>query len=650
MISLLLLSLPLVIQISLVHYLQKFYSFVMPTGVADGDSFDFIVVGAGSAGSAFTGRLVEKGYHVLLVEAGGPPHYLQKIPGNCFMFMTKPGTYSWPYVTTPQKDALKAFPNNQLRLSHGKSLGGSSMLNFMLYVRGNTKDYDEWESLGNPGWGWKDVYPYFKRSEFLHNVDKTVGGPAYIDMDKHGSSADGRLHVMPTPELPPYSKVVGEAAQDMGYSYGDYNGNSQDEEIIYRAQKTVKEGLRADSYSSYIANRGLEQRDNFKVLDNGLVTRVLLDKDNNAIGIEVKRFGETTKYYANKEVVLSAGAIGSPKILLHSGIGPKEHLKEVGVEARHDLPGVGSNLQDHLFPFMVFRSQNVTGLSKNIFEALNPLKMIKYVLDRKGDLLSNSGIESGLFAKTSFQPENGDKFQRTDIQIHSAPVGPNADYGQGFALMTGQSIDQYKALFKVGSGPDFESNDTLALMPTLLRPKSRGTIRLASSDPKDLPLIDPRYLSHPDDVETLAAGLHLSYSFQETPTFKKHQLVHLPDTLNCGDYQVGSLDYFRCFARHHSHTVWHFSGSCKMGRRESDPMAVVDHRLRVHGIKGLRVVDASIMPRLVGANTNAPAVMIGDKASDLIHEDWQNRGGNHKAAATAAASADDAIRKPKEDL
>jgi len=493
-------------------------------------------------------------------------------------------------------------------MKHGKSLGGTSQYNAMLYVRGNSKDYDEWESLGNPGWGWKDVYPYFVKSENLHNV-----GGAFVDKEKHGH--DGRVHVMPSGKPAMGSVIIEKAMNEMGYPSGDYNGNSQDDEVTFMAQLTQKFGFRADSFSSYISGPEMDKQKNLKILTFAHVTKVLFN-GNNAEGIEVNRFGQIFKFKAIKEVILSAGAIGSPKILMLSGIGPKNHLKEHGIDVLKDVPGIGSNLQDHIMAHLVFISKNSTGLTTSLFQMQNPLELIRYAITGHGGPLADGGITSGTFLKSGYQGDS--KFNRTDLQIHAAPMALNQHYGLGAAVANFKD-DLYPAIFLTD---DYvEQYDGVTVMPTLLRPKSRGSITLKSRDPFDLPIINPNYLDHNDDVETLIAGLQLLEKLTDTETFKKYQMELLPDAYNCPGLKTNSKEYYECTIRAMSLSVWHFVGTCKMGPN-SDPMSVVDANLKVHGMSGLRIVDASIMPLVVGGNTNAPTIMIGEKAADLILQDW----------------------------
>ena len=613
------LSMIIIIQVHVVYQWQQWYAYLMPTGVEESEVFDFIVVGAGSAGSALTGRLVEKGYNVLLVEAGGPPHYLQSVPAMCGVFLSMGEQYSWQYKTTPQKHSLYQFNDNRMTIRHGKGLGGSSNLNAMLYVRGNQDDYNEWESLGNPGWGWEGVKPYFNRAEKLHNLESPYVDNVHVDKEHHGMSETGRLHVMPSGYNYKAGAIIADAMEDLGYTLGDYNGGRQQKDSIYRAQVTQKNGFRADTFSSYIQEPNLQNSPNLKVLTFSHVTRVLVN-DGKAVGIELDRFGKTMTFRVSKEVILSAGALASPKILMHSGIGPKDHLESMGIELIHDLPGVGSNLQDHLMIPLQFYSKNTTGISLNPFQFLNPVSLLKYFWNQDS-IFADNGLPYGMFASSKFKPNNGDKYQRSDLQFHTYALGFTTDYGLTYPEAMNYKESFYHDVYR--RDKNYEPYDSLLLMPTLLRPKSRGTIRLASSNPKDLPLIDPNYFDHPDDVATLVSGMEILAEFENTPTFKRYQLQPIFEGYNCGKHKIRSKQNYECIVRSIPTTVWHMVGTCKMGPK-NDTMAVVDSSLKVRGIENLRVVDASIMPRVPGGNTNAPTVMIGEKASDIIHHQWKD--------------------------
>ena len=607
-----LLTLPILFQIYIGYIFQNIVARVFPTGVANDDEFDFIVVGAGSGGSTVAARLVEHGYTVLLVEAGPPMHYLQYVPALHTTFNVN-SPYVWKYVTEPHQHMCKNCRERRSVNHYGKSLGGSSALNFMHYVRGNGKDYDEWESFGNPGWNFENVLQYFKKSEKFHNPHESS-----IPIDKEYHGTDGRLWVMPvTDDLTGLHKVFINTFQEHGYQDGDYNGELQDEEVIVQAQVSQQNGLRSDSYTSYIINSGMEMNKNLKVLTFSHVTKLLHtfdgDKKPRIIGVELERFGKKLNIKAKKEVILSAGSIGSPKILLLSGIGPKQHIENLGIPLLYDLPGVGENLQDHVYTLMVLRGMDTTkSLSANVFD-LNPFEILRYLVTRKGPM-GDHGIAAGAFLHTK---NNNDKLNRTNIQMHTFPASWSTDYGLGFKELNGFNDDSYKAYFK-----QFEGIDTGMLLPTLLRPKSRGYIRLSSTDPFANPIIQPNYLSNPEDVNTMVDALKLCHKLSQSEAFKSNGFELSIDDHFCGGMKPLTDDYYKCIIEHWTGHIWHFVGTCKMGP-SSDKMSVVDSRLKVHGINGLRIVDASIMPTIVGGNTNAPTIMIGEKAADLIHDEYK---------------------------
>ena len=611
MVLFIVLSIPILIQVQLYYYFQLAADYLTPVSVQDNEEFDFIIVGAGSAGSTVTGRLAEDGYKVLLVEAGGEPHYFMQIPSCAAAFFApcQDDHYCWPHFNAPQKHCCKGYPNRQPKATSGKGLGGGSQLNFMNYVRGNGRDYDEWESLGNPGWSYKDVLPYFKKAERYHNP---FNSSEPIDMDFHGTS--GRLSVMTTGDMPPFSHLIGKAGEEMGFVTGDHHGGKQNEQVVFRSHTNQKSGFRADTFSSFISDPGLLEKGNLKVITNAHVTRLLIsdESDVQVKGVEISRFGRTSQYFSTKEVILSAGAAGSPKIMLLSGLGPKQHLQDLGLKVFKDIPGVGENLQDHVTSFYNVFSKN-KDLFPSLWQALNPFEALRYYFTGHGGPFGDSGIGYGVFFDSGQTKD--DKFNRRDMQLHNLPISWNFDYGLGAHQLMGLKKEYIEALFK-----GHEHDPAGMLFPTLLRPKSRGTVKLRSINPFDPPLINSNFLNHPNDIKVLVAAMHVANRFTKTKAFKDNGIAHLPDPF-CKKHKLHSDEYYECIISYNAAGMWHTSGTCAMGPK-LDPMAVVDSSLKVHGIKGLRVVDTSIMPRIVGGNPNAPVIMIAEKAADMIKDDW----------------------------
>ena len=526
--------------------------------------FDVIVAGGGSSGCALAGRLSEDpALRVCLLEAGGEGrNILVRAPiGASAMLPTKIG--NWAYETLPQKglNGRKGY------MPRGKMLGGSSGINAMIYIRGHHADYDHWAELGCDGWGWSDVLPYFRKSE---------NNEAHHDA-LHGQG--GPLNVANLRSDNPYQQVFLDAARQAQFRINeDFNGAEQEGLGLY--QVTQKDGERWTAARAYI-HPHMGHRPNLVVETGAQTTRVLFD-GKRAVGVEFRQGGALRRLRARREVVLSAGAINSPQILLLSGVGPAQDLQAQGIDVVHDLPGVGANLQDH--PDFIFGYQindtDLVGLSLK-----GSLRMIKEIArwrkEGRGMVASNFA-EAGGFLKT--RPD----LPLPDVQLH-------------FVVAV---VDDHARKQHLGHG--------YSCHVCLLRPKSVGSLKLASADPFAAPLIDPAFLEHPDDLETMVAGYKLTRRLLDAPPFAS---LGAKDMWTSG---VRSDDDIRAILRARVDTVYHPVGTCKMGK---DSMAVVDPRLRVYGIEGLRVVDASIMPGLIGGNTNAPAMMIGEKAADMMRAD-----------------------------
>ncbi|WP_458369809.1 GMC family oxidoreductase [Pseudomonas fluorescens] len=524
--------------------------------------YDFIIVGGGSAGCVLANRLsANPSNKVLLLEAGGgDSHPLFSMPAG-FAKMTK-GRGSWGWSTVPQKH----LKNRVLRYTQAKVIGGGSSINAQIYTRGAAADYDEWASeCGAEGWAYKDVLPYFKRAE---------NNQRYANQ-YHGYQ--GPLGVSNPISPLPICEAFFQAGQEMGIPYNpDFNGAAQDGLGYY--QLTQLNAKRSSTSAAYL--RPAMGRSNLTVMLGAFTRRVII-KDKRAIGVEVvpKGASESTPYYADREVIVSSGAIGSPKLLMQSGIGPADHLSEVGITLEHALPGVGSNLQDHLDLFAI---AECTG--NHTYDPYGKPHMaawagLQYLLLKKGPVAS-SLFETGGFWYADSQARS------PDIQFH---------------LGLGSGIEAGVAQMK---------NPGVTLNSAYLRPRSRGTVRLASANPSDAPLIDPNYFSDPYDREMSIKGLRLARQILAQPALQRFVLAErLPGLDVFSDEQL--FEYACANAK----TDHHPAGTCRMGNGED---AVVSTELKVHGIDRLRVVDASIMPRLNSSNTNAPTIMIAEKAADLI--------------------------------
>ena len=543
--------------------------------------FDYIIVGAGSAGCVIAARLAEAGRMVLLVEAGGTAPVMAHVP--MLVGQLQRTFLDWGYQTEPQKNAGLSS-GGVSNWPRGKVLGGSSMLNYMLYVRGHKGDYDEWESLGLDGWGWENVLPYFKKSEnFTDNV---------INHSEHGTN--GPMEVTPSAYTNGVTEAFLRSAEEFGYAVGDINTDLRDGGFTL-SHTTTSNGMRPGTFKTF-AEKFVGR--NLTVMTYSHVCKVLLT-GKIVIGIEVKRFGNTQQIMAKNEVILSAGAIGSPQILMLSGIGDSEELQAVGVKPIHHLPDVGKNLQDHLISSIPVDVND--GESLDIFKSL--MRIPEWVVNGTGPLAA-PGACNGLGYMYS-EMEND---TRPSIQIHMASLTLATDLG----IFLSDNFNLQKKAWRYAK-PHL-GVESASILATLIRPKSRGSIMLRSNDPTEYPIIDPNYLAEDEDIETLIRGLKFCDKIAGSNAFRRvgAQKWSRDDDPYCGHYDDENA-YWRCYATHFSFTVYHPTSTCSMGK-------VTDERLRVKGLQGIRVADASVMPIIVGGNTNAPTIMIGEKAADMILE------------------------------
>ncbi|MET0528735.1 MAG: GMC family oxidoreductase N-terminal domain-containing protein [Microvirga sp.] len=520
--------------------------------------YDYVIVGAGSAGCVLANRLSTNGAAVLLLEAGGSDnHPAIRIPALASTLQDTP--LDWAYRTVPQAHLYR----RRIFCPRGRILGGSSSLNFLVHVRGNRGDYDHWAQLGNVGWSYDHVLPFFRRSE-----SNSRGRDAF-----HGT--DGPVHVSKIADEHPLTSLFLQAAAEAGLPYTeDFNGAHQEGYGLYEV--TVGPGGRSSASGAYL--RPAQARRNLSVVTNALVIRVIIERGR-ATGVDYLTAEGLQTARAACETILCGGAINSPQLLMLSGVGAAEELRAAGIEPKHHLPGVGKNLQDHLSTkvrFEIREPLTLYGLSPDVLSAAQ-----EEYLEKGTGLLASNYFEAGAF----FSSDPRSKYPDTQLIF---------TIGFGSEMPDGCATDRHG----------------FTLSTYVTRPESRGEVRITSPNPMDRPLIDPHYLSAPEDLDLSLASFEVTRAIGGAEAFASVGAKEI----NPGD-SVVTREGLAAYIRRTASTVFHQCGTCKMG---VDAMAVVDPMLRVHGLETLRVVDASIMPTLVSGNTNAPTIMIAEKAADRI--------------------------------
>jgi choline dehydrogenase len=531
------------------------------------DTYDYIVTGAGSAGCVLAARLSENGrYKVLLLEAGGEDNkFWIHVPMGYAKTFVDPKV-NWKFESEPEEQ----LNNRTMYQPRGKVLGGTSSINGMIYMRGNAADYDQWRQLGNEGWDYESVLPYFRKAE-----DNERGASEY-----HG--AGGPLRVSNQPYEWEIAKALLEACQQAGIPYNpDFNGAKQEGCGYY--QTTTKDKRRWSTAAAYLT--AAKTRPNLTIKTNAHATKILFD-GTKATGIEYKTPKGIETAHAGREIIVSGGAYGSPQLLQLSGVGPAQHLTDMGIPVVFDVPGVGSNLQDHFNTYCTYRiSKN---LSMNALQYSMPRRLLagaQYVFLRSGPM-SGNGLYVGALVRSD------KRLERPDLQFN---------------------ISAWSTIDRTADGIISHPFPGIAISPVHLAPEGRGTLRLRSSDPMAPPVIHFNFLRSENDMRVMIAGVRIARSIARQHALQKLMVEETsPGVATRTDEEIAED------VRQRGVSNLHPVGTCGMG---SGPMAVVDARLKVHGIAGLRVVDASIMPVIVAGNTNAPTIMIAEKAADMIQQD-----------------------------
>ncbi|CAB3220578.1 unnamed protein product [Arctia plantaginis] len=566
--------------------------------------YDYIIVGAGSAGCVVASRLSEDpDVMVLLLEAGQPENFFTDIPSIAPFFQLT--EYAWPYFMEPQPGVCLGMENNKCYWPRGRSVGGTSTINYMIYTRGRPEEWDRIASAGNYGWSYREVLKYYKKSERAH-LEGLEGSPY--------RGTNGEMDIEFVKYRTPLIEAFLQAGRILGSPTTDYN--SPEQLGFGHVQANIKSGKRLSAAKVFL--RPNKKRPNLHILPLTTVTRVLIDKyTKTAYGVEYVRNRLKNKVRARREVILSAGPIASPQLLMLSGIGPKKHLQKHGLRVIQNLP-VGKTLYDHItFPGLIF-PLNVTNIALNENRDGNVQNLIEWMQFGDNVVSSPGGVEGIGYIKTLASDEPD---QIPDIELISLGGSLLADGGLtgSKAIRRGMKITEQTFDAAFGS---IDNTDAYSIFPMLLHPKSVGYLELKDNNPFSHPKMHGNYLTHPHDVGTLIAAIRYIQTLVATPPFQKYgATLHKAHYLQCPELSFNSDEYWECAIRTLTATLHHQIATCRMGP-ENDPLAVVDPELRVHGVHRLRVIDSSIIPRTLSVHTHAPAVMIGEKGSDMIKATW----------------------------
>ncbi|KAL9885056.1 glucose dehydrogenase [FAD, quinone] [Glossina fuscipes fuscipes] len=572
------------------------------------DSYDFIVVGGGTAGCVLASRLSEvQQWSVLLLEAGGDEPLLADLPVLFPAFQRSP--WDWKYRTEPSEHFCLAMQNQRCLWPRGKMLGGCSSINAMLYIRGNRKDYDRWAEIGNSGWNYDNVLHYFLKME-----DFRVKG---LELNPYHSQK-GLLTVEEFRYSSPLQNIFLKAAAELNVlnPNQDFNGKSQTGFAVPHG--TLREGLRCSVNKAYI--RPVWRRKNLHILLKASVEKLIIDpKTKEAKGVQFNWLGVQRLIWASREIILTAGSISSPHLLMLSGVGPQDQLLRYNIEVIQHLPGVGRNLQDHIsttgamYTIENFQNNNQK-LSFIVPEQLSKEMVERFLFQEEGFFYSLPVAEVMGFWNTKYQDP---KLDWPDVQYFMGSFGYGADGGLLGSRGSGLTFDNFANTME-----PVIYQDTFLIAPLLLRPKSRGKLELQSDNPQVAPKIYANYYDHPLDIAVMVDALKFAHNLTHTTVMRQlNATLNIYVWRNCPNVEYLADAFWECLARYYSQTIYHPVGTCKMGPY-SDIEAVVDPRLRVYGTRRLRVIDASVMPAIVTGNTNVPTIMIAEKGADMIKEEW----------------------------